>query len=728
MPHKHWDFVLSCFEPLVRVTGGIGTYTRLLLQHLETMKLGSSEPRILLLTPEREDHANEVLPFPKTRIERIPLTAKIDGTQVNNFSDVFFHFSFGAMQRLRQLAAAGHTFGTMEFPDYGAEGYYPLKARKFGLLHAERTAVRLHSPLLMLHEDNNAGPATETNTQRFFAMERYIYEQVDHVLFGGDAMRDRVTSVLPERQRADFLKKCVKIPHPWPAIPEQPAARATRGSAPPPVHVGYVGRLEWRKGVDLMVEAAVEALPRLRRPMVFHFYGRDTHTHRGASIREYVNSLIPKQWEASFQFHNYVPQDELWAKHLPKMDAFVFPSRFENYPNVLLEVLPYGKPVLVSQFGCMPEMGRAFPNVRPFNPADRRAFAQLIEKHLAAPKAETDGLARYQRQARAMTKEMERGYAELLRSRSAKKAGTRKAANRQMPTITFVSPHYNHAQWITRLLASLSPQMRKGDEVIVVDDCSRETEAFIARARVEAFGGKFISTNVNSGPSKARNLGARQAKTDLVYFVDSDDELLPSSVDVLRQAFADDPKLEVASGLMHVLNGDQQYYWAAYDPIPGTILFENSCHAGIVLRRDVFAHSGGYDEQMRYHLEDWEFHARLALTGRRFEVAPIPTYRYHTNPRAGRDASRPEQRMRSYQDVLERSLRAVPVEKAGDIWPEMSAFVAGLITRNAQLLDLASYPRQLRYRLADKANEAFKNTRFIRLTHGRLKRIISRRL
>ena len=97
-------------------------------------------------------------------------------------------------------------------------------------------------------------------------------------------------------------------------------------------------------------------------------------------------------------------------------------------------------------------------------------------------------------------------------------------------TLSVVVPGYNTslADW-RRCLRSIMPNLAKGDEVICVDNGSREPlrkidiEDVCPQARV------VVASN-NQGPGAARNVGMAVAQGDLVAFVDSDDELVSQTL------------------------------------------------------------------------------------------------------------------------------------------------------------------------------------------------------
>jgi GT2 family glycosyltransferase len=87
--------------------------------------------------------------------------------------------------------------------------------------------------------------------------------------------------------------------------------------------------------------------------------------------------------------------------------------------------------------------------------------------------------------------------------------------------ITAVVPVYNREQTIKRAIDSILDQSLLPEEIIVVDDCSTDRTPDI----LESYSNKInvIRLPVNSGPSKARNIGSTHVHTEWIAFMDSDD-------------------------------------------------------------------------------------------------------------------------------------------------------------------------------------------------------------
>jgi GT2 family glycosyltransferase len=105
-------------------------------------------------------------------------------------------------------------------------------------------------------------------------------------------------------------------------------------------------------------------------------------------------------------------------------------------------------------------------------------------------------------------------------------------------TVSTVIPTFNRARLIERAVDSALAQQAPGDEILVIDDGSTDdTASVIARygSRV-----RYLRAE-NRGAGAARNRGIREARGDLVAFLDSDDEWMPGKLDLARRFLAARP-------------------------------------------------------------------------------------------------------------------------------------------------------------------------------------------
>jgi glycogen(starch) synthase len=118
----------------------------------------------------------------------------------------------------------------------------------------------------------------------------------------------------------------------------------------------FVGRLERRKGVDVLLDAAAELLP--DQPEVeLVLVGKDTeNTEIGETYREaFTSRFAGADWAERVTFAGAVSDEELF-QHYADCDVFVAPSRYESFGLVLTEAMAFGKPVVGCRAGGMQEV------------------------------------------------------------------------------------------------------------------------------------------------------------------------------------------------------------------------------------------------------------------------------------------------------------------------------------------------------------------------------------
>ena len=120
------------------------------------------------------------------------------------------------------------------------------------------------------------------------------------------------------------------------------------------VELLFVGRLEPRKGVDVLLEAAVDVLsarPHLRLRLV----GADTgYGSGGLRFEDWWNERVAGKPELMSRviFEGELPDDELFQR-LADADVFCAPSRYESFGLVAVEAMMMQLPVVAGASGGM---------------------------------------------------------------------------------------------------------------------------------------------------------------------------------------------------------------------------------------------------------------------------------------------------------------------------------------------------------------------------------------
>ncbi|HKQ50075.1 MAG TPA: glycosyltransferase family 2 protein [Phycisphaerae bacterium] len=122
----------------------------------------------------------------------------------------------------------------------------------------------------------------------------------------------------------------------------------------------------------------------------------------------------------------------------------------------------------------------------------------------------------------------------------------------EAPLVSIVIPTCNRREVLARCLAALAVQSYPRFEIIVVDDGSTDdTPAMLAdfAARHEHVDVRPFSNERHAGANVSRNRGIREARGDIVAFLDSDCIAEPDWLEKLIAEFAD-PRVAAVTGLV----------------------------------------------------------------------------------------------------------------------------------------------------------------------------------
>ena len=201
---------------------------------------------------------------------------------------------------------------------------------------------------------------------------------------------------------------------------------------------------------------------------------------------------------------------------------------------------------------------------------------------------------------------------------------TRGAVDGNVPVVSVVVPCFNGGRFLDGLMASLDRQTLRAFETIIVNDGSTDDATLRKLASLEGRA-RIIHQN-NRGLSAARNAGIAAARCEFVAVLDCDDTFEPPFLEEASALLRGAPK-EVAVAVSHLrlvgaVQGLVERYFNPFD-----LLFTNTMHSGVMVRKTSWQAVGGYDETMLQGYEDWEFYLRLSLAG--YRAVEIPKYYYN---------------------------------------------------------------------------------------------------
>ena len=201
-----------------------------------------------------------------------------------------------------------------------------------------------------------------------------------------------------------------------------------------------------------------------------------------------------------------------------------------------------------------------------------------------------------------------------------------------MVAVSIVIPTFNRARFLGAAIDSALAQ-GEGTEVIVVDDGSTDGTA----ALLAGYGDRVrVARQSNQGPSAARNLGADRSLGENLFFLDSDDVLVPGAIASLLRAATRLGHGKVPFGRASIIDQSGRPSEGPDYGFPHLEAGHQLSLAELVGRvmplclslvpREAFRELGGLDRDLKLG-EDHEFAMRVHRSGRRYVATEVPLLR-----------------------------------------------------------------------------------------------------
>ncbi|MEL6776098.1 MAG: glycosyltransferase [Cyanobacteria bacterium J06597_16] len=185
-------------------------------------------------------------------------------------------------------------------------------------------------------------------------------------------------------------------------------------------------------------------------------------------------------------------------------------------------------------------------------------------------------------------------------------------------TISLIIPVYYGGDNFKACLASIKTSLRPPDDVIVVADGETDRSWQVA----EDFGARVIRLSESGGPARARNIGAKIAQGNILFFIDADVTLHPETLSVVEQLFLQSPTTSAVIGSYDDAPGASNFlsqyknlfhHYTHQVSSEAATTFWGACGA---IDRSIFQAIGGFDEKYTDPcIEDIELGYRLQAAG-----------------------------------------------------------------------------------------------------------------
>jgi len=199
------------------------------------------------------------------------------------------------------------------------------------------------------------------------------------------------------------------------------------------------------------------------------------------------------------------------------------------------------------------------------------------------------------------------------------------------PKVTIVIPCYKGEKYLAAAIDSVLEQTLATLEIVVVDDCSPDRSAEIAKeygcrdSRV-----RLIPRESNGGVARAWNTGFSAARGRYFLRLAQDDWLMPDAVDTLAGFLDAHPEVGLTYAPMDIVAEDGKLLVTYMTPEESPLLPSNKMGLCAMWRREVWDAVGTFDSKCDF-AEDYDYWLRVCLKCRmaRCTDRPLLNFRHH---------------------------------------------------------------------------------------------------
>ena len=536
---------------------------------------------------------------------------------VGSFYSMMHLYSARVFDRLCALYGDDGGPDLIEFADYLGEGLVTAQARRAldARLRNTRMCVRIHTTDEIAHVLNGHSDEYLATKARYDG-ERHALANADRVIWpGGDVLETYRRYYGP-----GALAETVRLPAAAGSIVSDADSLPTPPAAGP-LKLLYVGRLERRKGVQHLIRAVTSLN---RDDWSLTLVGGDSDTAPlGTSMRDQLE--LTAAGDPRIEFRDPRPRAEL-AELYASHHIVLCPSLWECWPNVALEALEAGRPVIGSRTGGLVEM-LADPDAGWLAPSRdpnglREVIAARLDERERVEELIASGGPRRVFEKLADQDALRRGYLELAETEPEKRVPPKRKAT---PLVSVIVPYFRLHEFVEETLESVFAQDYPRLEVILVNDGSLWPEDRLLGDLATRYPIRVL-TKANTGLGGARNAGIKQSRGRYVFPLDADNMVRPEFVSRCVDILESEPDVPyVASWSLYIDENGDHFDWDGYRPIGNSasvVMKENVAgDAAAVIRRRVFELGYWYSTDLTSY-EDWQLYRELHAAGMYGRVIP----------------------------------------------------------------------------------------------------------
>ena len=358
------NICLLCEDNVKQPIGGVAVYTKMLADGLSS--LGHN---IYVITKGESDVLEnyEGINYCYTKTIPCPVKSLPNMSGSKNKLD----FAYSCFLKLQELKSCFH-IDIVESPLWDSPGFVIAELEKEVPL-----VVRLQTPLKMVM--NTLKKENTPDLELLTELEKNMMLKADKII----SISNCIKETIQELYNITF-NNCTNN---YLGINTDKKAECNRAEDDGKLIVFFVGRLERRKGIDVILSAIPQLMKKFPN-LEIHLggdYNIFDNVIQGSYKRKFENMYSSEDWYKNVKFLGKISEQEKEQEYA-NCDVFVSPSLYESFGIIFIEAMRYSKPVIGCNIGGMKEV--VDNNVTGFlcEPGDAQGFEKYMEKLLSDKK------------------------------------------------------------------------------------------------------------------------------------------------------------------------------------------------------------------------------------------------------------------------------------------------------------------------------------------------------
>jgi glycosyltransferase involved in cell wall biosynthesis len=232
------------------------------------------------------------------------------------------------------------------------------------------------------------------------------------------------------------------------------------------------------------------------------------------------------------------------------------------------------------------------------------------------------------------------------------------------PRVSIIIPCFNQAGFLAESAGSVLAQSFTDWECIIVNDGSSDNTEEEALSLCRKDNRIVYLAKPNGGLAAARNFGIEHSKGDYILPLDADDKIGPEYVRLCVEELDKEADCRVVYCNAEFF-GELTGPWQLPEFSLKSLAVDNMIFCTAMFRKRDWKAAGGYDELMKYGMEDWELWINILKHGGKVKKLPLTGFFYRIRQGSMVESISSEKKLFLYDHVCKKHFDFI-IEQLGN--------------------------------------------------------------